>query len=88
VAEVSWSLSLSALAMFLLVYTPSLHAGARLETSTELVAFVLAFALLALVGWHVPGSLVGKMGGGLPAHAAALDLVRRAGRPGVAAAPA
>jgi len=65
-AEVSWSLSLSALAMFLLVYTPSLHAGRRLETSTELVAFVLAFALLALVGWHVPGSLVGKMGVDFP----------------------
>jgi diguanylate cyclase (GGDEF)-like protein len=65
-AEISWSLSLSALAMFLLVYTPSLRAGRSLETSTELVAFVLAFAVIALVGWHVPGSLVGKMGVDFP----------------------
>ena len=65
-AEISWSLSLSALAMFLLVYTPSLHAGRALETSTELVAFVMAFAVIALVGWHVPGSLVGKMGVDFP----------------------
>jgi len=61
-AEIGWSLALSALAMFLLVYTPSLRAGRALDTSTELVAFVLAFTVVALVGWHVPGSLVGRMG--------------------------
>ncbi|WP_334177696.1 bifunctional diguanylate cyclase/phosphodiesterase [Pseudoxanthomonas sp.] len=65
-AEIGWSLSLSALAMFLLVYTPSLRDGRTLETSAELVAFVLAFAMIALVGWHVPGSLVGQMGVDLP----------------------
>lgn len=64
--EISWSLALSALAMFLLVYTPSLRDGRMLDTSTELVAFVLAFAVIALVGWHVPGSLVGKMGVDFP----------------------
>jgi diguanylate cyclase (GGDEF)-like protein len=61
-AEIGWSLALSALAMFLLVYTPSLRAGRTLDTSTELVAFVLAFSVVALVGWHAPGSLVGRMG--------------------------
>ena len=61
-ADVGWSLALSALAIFLLVYTPSLRAGQALDTSAELIAFVLAFAVLALVGWHVPGSLVGRMG--------------------------
>lgn len=61
-AEIGWSLALSALAMFLLVYTPSLRAGRALDTSTELVAFVLAFSVVALVGWHAPGSLVGRMG--------------------------
>ena len=65
-AEIGWPLSLSALAMFLLVYTPSLRDGRALDTSTELVAFVVAFALIALVGWHVPGSLVGKMGVDFP----------------------
>lgn len=65
-AEIDWSLALSALAMFLLVYTPSLRAGRTLDTSAELVAFVLAFAVLALVGWHVPGSLVGRMGVAYP----------------------
>ncbi|CAN7425189.1 bifunctional diguanylate cyclase/phosphodiesterase [Pseudoxanthomonas sp. LjRoot143] len=64
--EIGWSLSLSALAMFLLVYTPALREGRTLDTSTELVAFVMAFALIALVGWHVPGSLVGKMGVNFP----------------------
>ncbi len=64
--EIGWSLSLTALAMFLLVYTPTLRDGRTLDTSTELVAFVLAFALIALVGWHVPGSLVGKMGVDFP----------------------
>jgi len=66
VPEIGWALSLSALAMFLLVYTPSLRDGRTLDTSTELVAFVLAFAVIALVGWHVPGSLVGKMGVDFP----------------------
>ena len=61
-ADIGWSLALSALAIFLLVYTPSLRAGQALDTSAELIAFVLAFAVLALVGWHVPGSLVGRMG--------------------------
>ena len=65
-AEIGWSVALSALAMFLLVYTPSLRSGRTLDASTELVAFVLAFAALALVGWHVPGSLVGKMGVAYP----------------------
>ncbi len=60
--EVSWSLALSALATFLLVNTPALRAGMRLETSVELTAFVLALTLLALVGWHATDSLVGRMG--------------------------
>ncbi len=64
--EIGWALSLSALAMFLLVYTPSLRDGRPMDTSTELVAFVLAFAVIALVGWHAPGSLVGKMGVDFP----------------------
>ncbi len=66
VPEIGWALSLSALAMFLLVYTPSLREGRTLDISTELVAFVLAFAVIALIGWHVPGSLVGKMGVDFP----------------------
>ena len=60
--EIGWSVALSALALFLLVNTPALRAGRTLPLSTELVAIVLAFAVLALVGWHAEGSLIGKMG--------------------------
>ncbi|MEL1265134.1 putative bifunctional diguanylate cyclase/phosphodiesterase [Pseudoxanthomonas putridarboris] len=61
-AEIGWSLALSALALFLLVNTPALRAGRALDISAELVAFALAFTLLALLGWHADGSLIGRLG--------------------------